>query len=283
MSGDSPALPDELIDQILRGQPIDMKAPREAHLLAEWVEALRRPARPNELRGAPLAVAAFRWAKSPSGRPVSRPRRLRIPMRVVIAGAAVLGALSAGVAVAAANGSLPAPLQVVAHVLFGAPAPSAANAGGHRPAGSTGVIELPAEFHPLVPSQPPPVGTSTPSAPSDPPSSQPDASPGTSVLAPTSTDTNSMASQPETKPADTPQLESPGGPHADVEPKAAHPAQPESPGGRPADVEPKAAHPAQPESPGAPADVGEVVISPAPAVDLEQDPTGMGKPPPGQE
>jgi hypothetical protein len=306
MSDGSPALPDELIDQILRGQPIDIKAPREAHLLAEWVEALRRPARPNELRGAPLAVAAFRWAKSPSGRLVSRPRQLRIPMRIGVAGAAVFGALIAGVAVAAATGSLPAPLQAVAHVFFGAPAPSAGKAGGNDPAGSAGVIELPAEFPPLIPSHPPPVGTSTPSASPDPASGQPDVSTEPSALAPKGTDTHSAAGRQGAIPGDTTseQPESSGGPAAEATPKDEHQAdvRPETtptpprarPGGRPADQEPKGPPSAEvepqatplvrPETPGPPprdverkagppADVEDAGTPPAPAVELSEDPT----------
>jgi hypothetical protein len=266
MSGDSPTLPDELIDQILRGQPIDIRAPREAHLLAEWVETLRRPARPSELRGAPLAVAAFRWAKSPSARLISRPRRLRIPMRVVIAGAAaVLGALGAGVAVAAATGSLPAPLQAVAHVLFGAPAPSAGNADGHSPADSTGVIESPAEFPPPVPGHQPPVGTSTPGASPETASGQADVTTEPSGLAPEETDTHSTAGQQWATRSATPseQPESTSSPAADATPKHERPADVERPtsastprrersGGPPVDVEPKGAPPAPAERPGGP-------------------------------
>jgi hypothetical protein len=313
MSDDSPALSDELIDRILRGQPIDTKAPREAHLLAEWVDELRRPARPGELRGASMAVADFLWAKRSSRRPVSRPRQKRIPIRAGIAGAAVLGAVGGGVAVAAATGSLPAPLQAVAHVLFGAPSPSAGDASGNPPAGRAPSIQLPAEAPTPVPSQPPAVGISTPAASPEPASGHPDVSAETISLAPKGTDPDSTAIQQGTAPVDTRsgQPESPGRPAAepthkgepsadvrprsgrtpprrerlsrpptDVEPEGA---PRESTGGPPANVEPKAAPPERPKAPGrSAADVEEAGTPPAPAVEMSKDPTEVVEQP-GEE
>ena len=109
-----PDLPDELIDRILDGQPVDASAPLEAHLLAEWVATLRSAAQQSELRGEPSAVAAFLWAKRSSPGRGSSQRQLHPSVRKGIAGAAIVGAISAGGVVAAATGSLPAPLQVVA-------------------------------------------------------------------------------------------------------------------------------------------------------------------------
>jgi hypothetical protein len=291
-----PDLPDELIDRILDGQPVDASAPSEAHLLAEWVATVRSAAQQSELRGEPSAVAAFLWAHRFSPGRGSRQRQLHPSVRKGIAGAAIVGAISAGGVVAAATGSLPAPLQVVAHVLFGAHPPPADDSGGDEPTGSDFASPLPADVLKPIPNQPPSVGTSTPSASPDPASGQPDVRAETDALAPAPTDTHSTVSEPETAAAHAPstQPESPGGPPAGVEPNGAPPespggppagvepngAPPESPGELPAGVEPKGAPPAgvepkgaPPESPGGP---------PAPAVDRSQDPTGMVEQP-GEE
>jgi hypothetical protein len=287
-----PALRDELIDRILCGQPIDSSAPEEAHLLAEWVATLRRPARPGELRGEPWVVAAFLWAVRYSGARESNRRQLRPSVRAGIAGAAIVGAISAVGVAAAATGSLPVPLQAVAHVLFGAPPPSADDSGGDEPTGSAGTFRLPADLRTPIPSQPPPVGISMPSTPPEPAPGQPDVSAEKSALAPTATDTYGTTGLQETAPALAPSEppESSGGPPADVEPKGAPPESPKPPGGPPADVGPKAAPPAQPESPGGPpAQVerkaalprqpNEVGNPPAPAVDLSQGRTAMAEQP----
>jgi hypothetical protein len=264
-----PDLPDELIDRILDGQPVDASAPLEAHLLAGWVATLRSAAQQNELRGEPSAVAAFRWAKTSSSGRRSRQRQLHPSVRKGIAGAAIVGVISTGGVVAAATGSLPAPLQVVAHVLFGANLQPADDSGGDEPAGSDFASPLPADVLKPIPNQPPSVGTSTPSASPDPASSQPDVRAETDALVPAATATHSTASQPETAAADAASTppESKGGPPAGVEPRGA---PPESPGGPPAGVEPRGA---PPESPGAP---------PAAAMDRSQDPTGMVEQP-GEE
>jgi hypothetical protein len=281
-----PDLPDELIDRILDGQPVDASAPPEAHLLAEWVATLRSAAQPSELRGEPSAVAAFLWAQRSSPGRGSSQRQLHPSVRKGIAGAAIVGAMSAGGVVAAATGSLPAPLQVVAHVLFGAHPQPADDSGGDEPTGSDFASPPPFDVLKPIPNQPPSLGTSTPSASPEPASGQPDVRAETDALAPGATDTHSTASQAETTATQAPStpLESPDGPPAGVEPKGAPPespggppagvepkgAPPESPGGPPAGVEPKGA---PPESPGGP---------PAPAVDRSQDPTGMVEQP-GQE
>ena len=281
-----PDLPDELIDRILDGQAVDASAPLEAHLLAGWVATLRSAAQQNELRGEPSAVAAFRSAKTSSPGRRSRQRQLHPSVRKGIAGAAIVGAISAGGAVAAATGSLPAPLQVVAHVLFGAHPPPADDPGGDEPTGSDFASPLPADVLKPIPNQPSSVGTPTPSASPDPASAQPDVRAETDALAPAATDTHSTASQPETAAADAPSTppESPGGPPAGVEPRGGPPESPggppagvepkggppESPGGPPAGVEPKGAPPESPDGP------------PAGAVDLSQAPTGAVEQP-GEE
>ena len=275
---DDPDLPDELIDRILDGQPVDASAPSEAHLLAEWVATLRSAAQQSELRGQPSAVAAFLWAKRSSPGRGSNQRQLHPSVRKGIAGAAIVGAISAGGVVAAATGSLPAPLQVVAHVLFGAHPPPADDPGGDEPTDSDFGSPLPADVLKPIPNQPPFVGTSTPSASPDPASGQPDVRAEADALAPATTDADSTASEAETAAAHAPSTppESPGEPPAGVEPTSG---PPESPGGPPAGVEPRGA---PPESPGEPpADVeprGAPPESPdgppAGAVDLSQAPTG---------
>jgi hypothetical protein len=297
-----PALPDELIDRILDGQPVDASAPLEAHLLAGWVATLRSAAQQSELRGQPSAVAAFLWAKRSSPGRGSGQRQLHPSVRKGIAGAAIVGAISAGGVVAAATGSLPAPLQVVAHVLFGAHPPPADDSGGDEPTGSDFASPLPADVLRPIPNQPSSVGTPTPSASPDPASGQPDVRAEADALAPAATDADSTASEAETAAAQTPSTpseppdgpsagveprgappESPGGPSAGVEPKGA---PPELPGEPPAGVEPNGAPPesldesagvepkgAPPESPGRP---------PAAAVDRSQGPTGMVEQP-GEE
>ena len=213
---DDPDLPDELIDRILDGQPVDASAPPEAHLLAEWVATLRSAAQPSELRGEPSAVAAFLWAQRSSPGRGSSQRQLHPSVRKGIAGAAIVGAISAGGVVAAATGSLPAPLQVVAHVLFGAHPPPADDSGGDEPAGRDFASPLPADVLKPIPNQPPPVGASTPSASPDPASGQPDVLGETDAQAPAATDTYSTASEPETAAARAPSTppESPDGPPA---------------------------------------------------------------------
>jgi hypothetical protein len=291
-----PDLPDELIDRILDGQPVDASAPLEAHLLAGWVATLRSAAQQSELRGERSAVAAFLWAKRFSPERGSSQRQLHPSVRKGIAGAAIVGAISAGGVVAAATGSLPAPLQVVAHVLLGVHPPPADDSGGEEPTSSDFASPLPADVLKPIPNRPPSVGTTTPSASPDPASGQPDVVGETDALAPAATDTYSTASQPETAAAHEPSTppESPGGPPAGVEPNGAPPelpggppagvepngGPPESPGGPPAGVEPNGGPPespggppaavepngAPPESPGGP---------PAAAVDRSQAPTGM--------
>jgi hypothetical protein len=145
LSGRDSALPDELVDRILRSEPVDAGAAPEALALAGMVTTLRRPARPVELRGAASAVAAYRREVTACALKEQRHRRLRPSVSARIAAAALVGSVGmGGVAVAAVNGSLPAPLQHFAHVLFGAPpVPADDDRGGDEAGGLDPVPALP--------------------------------------------------------------------------------------------------------------------------------------------
>ena len=141
-----------LLDMIFDGRVIPPDAPIQMHDLERMLAALAGPAEPGELAGEAAARAAFSRFASPAGispgaprpawhrlprRPVThrrsrRPARLRARRRMGLA--AALGAAAAvlvGTA-AAYTGVLPEPIQQVAHVTFGAPAPH--QAGPHAPA-----------------------------------------------------------------------------------------------------------------------------------------------------
>jgi hypothetical protein len=139
------ALPDELVDRILRGEPVDAGAAPEALALAGMVTTLRRPARPVELRGAASAVAAYRREMTTCALEEPRHRRLRPYVSARIVAAVFAGSLGmGGIAVAAVDGSLPDPLQHLAHVLFGAPpAPADDDRGGDEAGGTDPVPTLP--------------------------------------------------------------------------------------------------------------------------------------------
>jgi hypothetical protein len=150
-----------LLDMIFDGRVIPPDAPREMHDLERMLAALAWPAEPGELAGEAAARAAFSRFASPAGispgaprpawhrlpgRPVThrlsrRPARLRARRRMGLA--AALGA-AAAVLVSTATaytGVLPEPIQQVAHVTFGAPAPHQADVpapGGPQPAAGHG-------------------------------------------------------------------------------------------------------------------------------------------------
>jgi hypothetical protein len=311
LRGPDLALPDELIERILRGEPIDAAAAPDARLLAAFVATLQRAGQPGELGGQAAAVAAYRWAlKNRASRAHAR-RRTRPSVRAGIAGAAVVGALGAGAVVAAATGSLPAPLQTVAHVLFGAPPPAEHPGGDESPAGAEATEPSTDKLTP-IPSPSPRVGISAPAAPPTPMSGQSGSSPGAIAVGPAEPEANgalgpqtgtlfaegpaaSPATHPDSAPS-TPSASPSGSSPANAKPKGAPPAHPEPAGGPPADVEPKGAPPApvepratppeRPEPPevpappanvepkaGPPADVARAGNPPAPAVELPADPT----------
>jgi hypothetical protein len=99
----------------------------EEHAVTDLLRALCEPGYPGELAGQSSAVAAFTAAKEKTLLIEKSPRRpLRTTARgAKLAAAAVVGSLvMGGVAAAAVTGSLPGPLQDVAHKL-GAPTASA--------------------------------------------------------------------------------------------------------------------------------------------------------------
>lgn len=124
-------LADSVLDMMLTGQPLPPDVPRQARMTADALASLGDPERPGALAGEAAARSAFaRSAGSPatdptttrpSGRP-ARPRRsvrVRPRLAAVLAAAVMLG----GTVAAAYAGVLPAPIQDVAHLAVGAPAP----------------------------------------------------------------------------------------------------------------------------------------------------------------
>jgi hypothetical protein len=120
--GPDAVLPERLLAGILCGRPVRAGAAPEALALAELVSALGPPPRHEELRGEAAAVAAFRREMATHGWEEPEPHPLRPSVSAKIAALALASIVGmGGVAAAAADGSLPDPLQDIAHVLFGAP------------------------------------------------------------------------------------------------------------------------------------------------------------------
>jgi hypothetical protein len=116
-------LPGEELDRLLLGEAPARGASYEAVAVAELVRALRAPARPGELSAEAESVAAF-IVEASQHRPCAERRRRRTLRGYQTAVAAAAASLAMGGLVAAAqNGSLPGPLQDVAHVVFGSPPP----------------------------------------------------------------------------------------------------------------------------------------------------------------
>jgi hypothetical protein len=132
--------PDQLLlDMLFERRPVPPGAPPEMHDLARMLATLDSPAEPGELAGEAEALAAFWRLASPArGRPAAvrpiRRGRSRPPARIRAGLAAAVTALVAGVGgtAAAYAGALPDPVQEVAHVMVGAPAPH--HGGPQRPA-----------------------------------------------------------------------------------------------------------------------------------------------------
>lgn len=106
-------------EQLLRGDHAGARP--EAADLSRVLAAAAAPARKSELAGERAALNAFRDARLASAR---RPRRRAIlaklaPVKVLAAVAA--STAFGGVGLAASTGSLPAPIQDVAHGVLGAP------------------------------------------------------------------------------------------------------------------------------------------------------------------
>jgi len=118
------SIPDNLLEGLACCDPEEWAESADAPELVSLIASLREAAQPHELRGEAAALAAFKEAGlSASGQP--RPRLLawRASRRTTLVAAALVGSVGLGTAAAAFEGELPAPLQQVAHVLFGLPAP----------------------------------------------------------------------------------------------------------------------------------------------------------------
>lgn len=123
-----PTTPEEdaLVARLLRGDPDPADRPEDAALAGVLV-ALLAPPRVEDLVGREEALAAFvahhaedrDRSRAPASRRAAR-RWLGVPVAVVVAGGLVA---TGGVAAAAWTGSLPRPLQELAHDVVGAPAP----------------------------------------------------------------------------------------------------------------------------------------------------------------
>jgi hypothetical protein len=142
-----------LLDMIFDRRPLPPGAPPEMHDLERRLAALAGSAEPGELAGEAAALAAFTRLASPAGispaaRRPARHRLSRRPARGRLALAAALVAAAAGLggATAAYNDMLPGPIQQMAHVTVGAPAPrhgsphspgrSGTRSGAHQTPGS---------------------------------------------------------------------------------------------------------------------------------------------------
>jgi hypothetical protein len=150
MHGEMPGFPspgrpggehdEPLLDMIFDGRAIPPDAPQEMHDLARMLAALAGPVEPGELAGEAAARNAFIRLASPAGvspagarhgprqaprRPASHRLSRRRPARRRAGLAAALWVAAAGLAgtAAAYAGVLPAPIQQMAHVTVGAPAP----------------------------------------------------------------------------------------------------------------------------------------------------------------
>jgi hypothetical protein len=128
--------PDPRLDDLVEGRRVAESEDEMSTLLA--VEALRAPARAGELGRLDADVSAFaaarREAQAEKGAAVVVPLAPRRHRPAALAAAAVAGVtasvLLVGTAAAAITGSLPDPLQRIAHDLVGAPAPSTDQPGG---------------------------------------------------------------------------------------------------------------------------------------------------------
>ncbi len=119
-----------LLDMIFERRPIPPGAPPEMHDLAQMLAALVGPAEPGELAGEAAALRAFRRVAFPArARPAAlrplRRWRSRRPARgrVRLAAALIAAVVGLGGTATAYAGVLPAPIQEMAHITLGAPAP----------------------------------------------------------------------------------------------------------------------------------------------------------------
>ncbi len=110
---------------LLVGRGVAPGAPVGQQALARMLAIAASPATDRELAGEAAAVAAFaRVTSYPGSRhPGARPRTVPASRRLARLTLALAACVTALGGTAAAVGALPAPIQEVAHVTFGAPAP----------------------------------------------------------------------------------------------------------------------------------------------------------------
>lgn len=131
-SSDMPAIPHfgnrqglsaAAADGMLDGTGVSRQAPVEQQVLARVLNSAAAPPTARELSGETAAVAMFVLAsrEADSRRPVFKPAPRRMKLLVAGSVAALCVSVFGG---AAAAGALPSHLQQMAHVAFGAPAPS---------------------------------------------------------------------------------------------------------------------------------------------------------------
>ncbi len=141
MSGFSHGRPggerEPLLDMIFDRRPLPPGAPPEMHDLARMLAIAAGPAEPGELTGEATALAAFARLASPVGvsSAASRPTRRRLTRRpararLPLVAALVTAAAGLGSMTAAYVGVLPTPIQHLAHVAMGAPAPDHGDSQG---------------------------------------------------------------------------------------------------------------------------------------------------------
>jgi hypothetical protein len=128
-----------LLDMIFERCPVPPWALPEMHDLARMLAALAGPAEPGELAGEAAALNAFRRLASPArARPAAlrplRRWRSRRPARgrARLAAALIVAVVGLGGTATAYAGVLPTPVQEMAHITLGAPAPH--HHGLHSPA-----------------------------------------------------------------------------------------------------------------------------------------------------
>jgi len=173
LPGPDAVLPDRMLAGILCGRPVRVGARPEALVLVDLVAALRRPALPDDLRGEDAALAAYRHAMTTDDleERVSRPLRPSVGAKIVVV--ALAGTLGmGGVAAAAADGSLPDPLQSIAHVLFGAP-PAHPDGNDGSDTGGTAPFPMPTDASTRSPDPTEPSATSPTLVPTDSPTPEP--------------------------------------------------------------------------------------------------------------
>ncbi len=119
-----------LLDMILERRPIPPGAPPEIHGLARMLATVAGPAEPGKLAGEDAALAAFTRLASLKGASPAAPRSARRSLpersargRLPLAAALTVAAAGLGSTAAAYAGVLPGPIQHLAHVTIGAPAP----------------------------------------------------------------------------------------------------------------------------------------------------------------